>query len=94
MSFERVSFKGDVFARKGESDEQWISKSHNEEIPIATCCMEITGETSPLAICDASKFSKLSLENPYIYHYTWTLGLTGRIGLEWLDRLDEEHPVS
>jgi hypothetical protein len=93
MSFERVSYKGDIFARKGENDTEWVQKSHKDELPIATCNIEITGETSPLALCDASKFSKLSLKHPYVYHYTWTVGLTGRIGFDWLYRLDEEDAV-
>ncbi|MDD5351361.1 MAG: hypothetical protein PHQ12_14210, partial [Chthoniobacteraceae bacterium] len=93
MPFERVAFREDLFARKGENDAEWLIKSHEGEKPIATCCMELTGESSPVAVCDAAELGKLSLQHPLVYQYSWNIGLTGRMGLNWLDLLDEDEAL-
>jgi hypothetical protein len=54
--------------------------------------MEITGETSPLALRTAAEFGALTPDKPHVNLYTWSLGLNGKT-MDWLDRLEEEDAV-
>jgi len=90
MALQRVFYKGDIFPRYTESDEEWNNKRHEGETPLVTATMEVLGDQSPYAISQNSDLEKLPSDHSCVYEYNWNLGLTGQIGMDWLERLDSD----
>lgn len=89
MSLQRVTYKGEVFGRKNESENEWLVKNHTGEKPLASVNMEIFGEVEPVAISDNSLLCDLSSRKSFIYEYIWNIGLTG-IDIDWLEKCDAD----